>query len=366
MKPKVFLEIFLSTVMGAVCIVAAMNYHLDYYGVFHPENEIPTTGINDRFVKMKYLLTDEHFKKYDSYLLGSSRVMKTDSKLTGKKTYNLGVPSGMLEDFRNELQLLLKHKAPIQTIYWAIDDIIYLSDYSYVQSKAFGYSYRENFVNDITAYSYYLFRPSIIQHALGEIEGEHGYTLLHQTGIFVVPDFVEENIEQNPYEYVHRDWSVEKHLDTTTDQVYDKNMKTLRELINLCKQNHIQLVIYFNPIKMQAYMNSDLTLMTRFKKELARLSPFWDFSGVNYVTANNYFWYDGSHPRAFICDKILDTVSGQNKITWVPDFGVYVTSENVDAFCEKAVRDRGAYDPNHEQWIPSSEERKIMTKRMNY
>lgn len=117
---------------------------------------------------------------------------------------------------------------------------------------------------------------------------------------------------------------------------------------------------------MTTYLNDDIELMNRFKKELVKISPFWDFSGVNYVTANNYFWYETSHPRAFICDKILDTVSGQNQITWVPDFGVYVTPENVDAFCEKAVRDRAAYDPNHEQWIPSPEERKIMTKRVNY
>lgn len=117
---------------------------------------------------------------------------------------------------------------------------------------------------------------------------------------------------------------------------------------------------------MTTYLADDMELMNRFKKELVKISPFWDFSGVNYVTANNYFWYETSHPRAFICDKILDTVSGQNKITWVPDFGVYVTPENVDAFCEKAVRDREAYDPDHEQWVPSEEERKIMTRRVNY
>ena len=102
---------------------------------------------------------------------------------------------------------------------------------------------------------------------------------------------------------------------------------------------------------MTTYLADDMDLMNRFKKELAKISPFWDFSGVNYVTANNYFWY---------------IVSGQHKITWVPDFGVYVTPDNVDAFCEKAVRDRAAYDPNHEQWVPSAEERAVMTKRMNY
>ncbi len=124
--------------------------------------------------------------------------------------------------------------------------------------------------------------------------------------------------------------------------------------------------VFFNPQHMTTYLADDMELMNRFKKELVKITPFWDFSGVNYVTANNYFWYETSHPRAFICDKILDTVSGQNKITWVPDFGVYVTPENVDTFCEKAVRDREAYDPDHEQWVPTAEERAVMTKRVNY
>lgn len=38
----------------------------------------------------------------------------------------------------------------------------------------------------------------------------------------------------------------------------------------------------------------------------------------------------------------------------------------LNELCEKAVRDRGAYDPNHEQWVPSAEKRAVMTKRVNY
>lgn len=119
------------------------------------------------------------------------------------------------------------------------------------------------------------------------------------------------------------------------------------------------------PNHVTTYFNDDMEMMNRLKKELAKTSPFGDFSGINYVIFNNYFLYETSLPRAFICDKILDKVSGQNQITWVPDFGVYVTEKDVEAFCEKVVCGWEAYDSNHEQWILGVEERMVMAKRLN-
>lgn len=366
MEPKKFFAIFLSVIVGAIGIIAAANYRLDYYGVFHPEKEIFTTGINDRFVKMKYLLLNDNFKKYDSYLWGSSRVMKMDTQITGEKTYNFGEPAGMFQDYLVQLNLLLKHNAHINTIYLGIDEFTYLRDYSYVGAQAFGYLYQENLQKDTEAFSYYLFRPSIISHALREKEGEAGITLLHTTGTRFVPEYIEANIEKDPQEYVQLKKFSEPITIDENDENYQYNLNTLKNIIDICKKHQISLRIFFNPIEDKRYLANNIMWINRFKKDLAHLTPFWDFSGINYVTVNNYFWYDRMHPRAFICDKILDTVSGQNQITWVPDFGVYVTEENVDAFCEKAVRDREAYDPNHEQWVPSAEERAVMTKRVNY
>lgn len=366
MKAKKFFIIFLSVIVGAIGIIAAANYRLDYYGIFHPEQEVFTTGINDRFVKMRYLLLNDNFKKYDSYLWGSSRVMKMDTKVTGERTYNFGEPAGMFQDYLIQLNLLLKHGAQINTIYLGIDEFTYLRDYSRIKTNAFGYLYQEDLPKDMEAFSYYLFRPSIISHALREKEGEAGITLLHTTGTRFVPEYVEANIEKNPDEYVHLKKFSEPITIDEDDENYQYNLNTLKDIIDTCKKHQISLRIFFNPIEDKRYLANNIMWINRFKKDLAHLTPFWDFSGINYVTANNYFWYDRMHPRAFICDKILDTVSGQNQMTWVPDFGVYVTEENVDELCEKAVRDREAYDPNHEQWVPGAEERAVMTKRVNY
>lgn len=366
MKYKKFFMTFVYMFGIGISLVMVINYHFDYYGVFSNEAVIKSDTLNDRFVKMKYLISEKQFNKYDSYLWGSSRTMKIDTRITGLHTYNLGSPAGMTEDCLKQLKQLIEAGALIKTIYIGLDDLSYFRSYVPIATAFRWRAYEGNYRADIGTYFDYLVNPSVAKNALKTDHDHASETLVHENGMLLIPSSIDEKIEKNPIIYVQ-----DRRFTIATENASDSNefnncLKTLQQIAQLCAENNIQMYIFFNPQHMTTYLADDMELMNRFKKELVKISPFWDFSGVNYVTANNYFWYETSHPRAFICDKILDTVSGQNQITWVPDFGVYVTPENVDAFCEKAVRDRAAYDPNHEQWIPSPEERKIMTKRVNY
>lgn len=368
MKAVLFFRLFLLIIGISIVSLGGANYYFDYYGVFRGdrENIVRRIEINDRFIKMKYLLAGNH-QKYDSYILGSSRAMKADAYVINERTYNLSVPSAMPEDWLQQLQLLIDHGAKIRRVYIGLDDISYRRDYSWVKTSAYGFIYQDKFTKDVYAYSYYLFRPSILKKAWKTKDVvSNACTMLGTSGAFIIPQSVETDIEKNPRMYVKEKKFTEPYQEGFSTNDFRVCIENIKKIKRLCDKSKIECIVFFNPQHMTTYLADDMDLMNRFKKELAKISPFWDFSGVNYVTANNYFWYETSHPRAFICDKILDIVSGQHKITWVPDFGVYVTPDNVDAFCEKAVRDRAAYDPNHEQWVPSAEERAVMTKRMNY
>lgn len=360
--------------LTAIILLLPLNYILDYHGVFRRYKAEPVVldSINDRFVKMRYLLEEENFDKYNSYLWGSSRVMKMDTMVAREKTYNLGVQSGMTEDCLAQLQQLVSHGAQIDKIYIGLDDLSYIQTYEIVKNKINYKPYDDDFIGDMGTYIGYIFDPIAIGQ-VGRIiriirndAKDSIRTYLHSSGMLLIPNSVEGEIEDSPGKYVLEKKFLQAKTYKKADNEFSSCLNNVSLIKQICDENGIQLFLFFNPQHMTTYLNDDMELMNRFKKELVKISPFWDFSGVNYVTANNYFWYETSHPRAFICDKILDTVSGQNQITWVPDFGVYVTEENVDAFCEKAVRDREAYDPNHEQWVPSAEERAVMTKRVNY
>lgn len=371
MKEKHFFYL-LYGIMGSIALsIPVANYAIDYYGVFRGVNQeiIVSNLINDRFVKVEYLLKNQNFRKYDSYLWGSSRVMKTDVRLTGKRTYNMGATGGMPEDCLRELKQLKAYGISIDTVYLGLDDFSYSTDDGDQLSPINRWPYEQRLDKRCKYYAELLVKPGIVK-AWANAMMKHrskGITLLHQNGTYLVPWEIENQIEENPAEYVcEKKFSNPAGFVIAGKSRFEDCIETLGRIKQFCDENHIQFVPFFNPQHMTTYLNDDIELMNRFKKELVKISPFWDFSGVNYVTSNNYFWYETSHPRAFICDKILDTVSGQNQITWVPNFGVYVTEENVDAFCKKAVRDRETYDPNHEQWVPSAEERAVMTKRVNY
>ena len=367
MKSKRFFLIFFLITAITEAIIVSLNYYFDYYGVFHTdETVVKSNTLNDRFVKVKRVLNNSVSLGCTSFLWGSSRVLKMDTKITGENTYNLGAPAGMTEDCIEQINIFINNGIKIDTVYIGLDDCSYYRDYSAISNNLSWISYKDELNRDIETYSCYLLMPSNVKRVIEEKGKLQGINYLGENGMFSVPYQIEENIEKNVVKYV-------KDPQFLVPTIYNKNpiefercLDNLREISEICKKHKIKMKIFFNPQHMTTYLADDMELMNRFKKELVKISSFWDFSGVNYVTANNYFWYETSHPRAFICDKILDTVSGQNKITWVPDFGVYVTPDNVDAFCEKAVRDREAYDPDHEQWIPTAEERAIMIKRVNY
>lgn len=367
MKEKNFFYVFAMLFFAVILAILSLNYCIDYYGVFHKYKNEPVVvyNINDRFVKMRYLLNGKNFNKYDSYLWGSSRVMKMDTTIAGGMTYNLGSAGGMTDDCLFQLKQLISQGAKVNEIYVGLDDFSYTKNYEPVKREIDRKLYYGNILQDLGTYMEYLLNPSAIVNTIKRHSDRPIQTFLHSSGMALIPDYVDKEIEHDPEKHIQ----AQKFL-AATNFGWDKNgfqvcLNNISLIKQICDENGIQLFVFFNPQHMTTYLSDDMELMNQFKKELVKISPFWDFSGVNYVTANNYFWYETSHPRAFICDKILDIVSGQNQMTWVPDFGVYVTPENVDAFCEQAVRDREAYDPDHAQWIPTAEERSGMSRRLH-
>lgn len=368
MKEKNFFYVFASFIIGISASIALFNYYIDYFGVFRGENKEEIETLNGRFVKTKYLLTNGNYNKYDSYLWGSSRVMKMDTLITGQKTYNISDSMGFPQDCLEQLTILLHHGARVKTVYLGIDDYTYFTDRAPFIAELYRREYSENQMKNLKYYMEVLFSIDLVKTEIKDLINptQKGKVLLAENGTYYVPDNVEISIEENPVEHI-RDtkFKIPNHAPYMGTENFNRCLDSIKQIKLLCDKNGIQFIPFFNPQHMTTYLSDDMELMNQFKKELVKISPFWDFSGVNYVTANNYFWYETSHPRAFICDKILDMVSGQNRMTWVPDFGVYVTPDNVDDFCEEAVRDREAYDPNHEQWIPTAEERAVMSRRLH-
>ncbi len=70
--------------------------------------------------------------------------------------------------------------------------------------------------------------------------------------------------------------------------------------------------------------------MAQFERGLAKLTDFYDFSGLNSITRDAYNFYNPSHFRLPIGDLMIARMLGDKTVPVPSDFGVLVTSENVE------------------------------------
>mgnify|MGYP003313871404 CR=1 FL=1 len=83
-----------------------------------------------------------------------------------------------------------------------------------------------------------------------------------------------------------------------------------------------------------------------------------DFSGINFITANNYFWYETSHPREFTGKYIISRILNRN-LEMIPNgFGKLVTKDNVDEHILEMIKEREQFlKQEHKQYIPKDNDK---------
>lgn len=130
-----------------------------------------------------------------------------------------------------------------------------------------------------------------------------------------------------------------------------KTVSIIKEISKLCYDNNIEFEFFFNPVHITSYLEDDIENSNKFKKEIVKINNFYDFNNINFISKNNIFWYETSHPRALICNLILCKVSGNILYNIPEDFGVYITKENIDDYCKKYKNDREKFTSNYVQFI---------------
>lgn len=67
-----------------------------------------------------------------------------------------------------------------------------------------------------------------------------------------------------------------------------------------------------------------------FLSKLSQITEFYDFSGINKITTNNFNYYETSHYRPFIGEKIADIIFDKKNMEF-PYFGQKVNKFNIDS-----------------------------------
>ena len=331
-------------------MIIGINYFFDFYAVFNQNREVYYGSINDRYAKVSYILKNN--EKYNTFIWGSSRTQKMNPLIIDDQSYNMASIGGVAEDCLRDLKLLINNKIKIEKVYLGIDNF----SYKYKNDATLPLKrvpYNEDKITNIK----YLVKIALKKLDIDLIKGQlNNYELeknhLTSTGKLEVPDFVEKKIEENLSEYVYDKKFLQPTYDEDISEHIRETVSVIRKIKKLCDDNNIKLVVFFNPVHITSYLKDDIHLSNQFKRKLVKITDFYDFNYINFITINNYFWYETSHPRYFVCDWELKVITNQYDKNIPKDFGHFITKENIDYYCNKYIIDRENFKKPSKQYIP--------------
>lgn len=322
-------------------LLIAYNYYVDPYCIFHPtctkgdrpfrQNSEP----NENFVKIEHLVA--HPDEYDVAVFGSSRVGHIDIRnFFGPRAYSMSSPESVPFEQYAVLEYLLAHGVRFKRLFVGVDDISFLAD---------GTAHRKFFTTRLHPgaaggglqeyldfYKLYLLRKPAFQDIanglIDEQPADNGttYDILH-TGRILCP---------------RCDIGIDKHLEAHKNSkrfdkpwVYDpvyrqENLDAIGKIIALGKAHDIEITFFINPVFINSYLSTSPALWNRFRRELAAMTDYWDFSGLNSITQDRGNYFEASHYRPKVGLMMMARILGATDIAVPGDFGVHVTHDNLE------------------------------------
>lgn len=331
---KKFFQYSLILLMALFFTLALINIHLDKYGIFKSDYSKQKLWPNERFVKMKYILKNPN--KYDSFIFGSSRSNLLNSKLikTGHY-YNFSCYVATVYEDLRYLKILIKKGHKIKNIILCLDnDSFKYDDYPYSpfteKDQAYYLYYPVNFPQKLRFYSKYIFLNPFSKND----ERVPFY------------DFNNKSLFDSGTIGQLMDLKTFKRSTKKINKIYTKpfeynpvNLRLIKEFSNICKENNIKLTIIILPEYYKSYEKNGLAGYNDYKQKLSIIAPYYDFSGVNEMTINDFNFYDYAHFDYNVGCAILDRIFNEDKLSApeIKGFGDYVTKDNfkehINALC---------------------------------
>lgn len=135
-----------------------------------------------------------------------------------------------------------------------------------------------------------------------------------------------------------------------------KQLDSLKTVINLCQQHNIKYYIFISPTHVTQYEAIDRaglwSTFEQWKREVANITPIWDFSGYNSVTTEaisesmtNYI--DNSHYSKYTGKLVLNKMFNYEADVIPQDFGILLNLNNLESHLNEIKL-------NREKWRKSN------------
>lgn len=347
---KYFNTLFFLTTFILIGMVGIFNYVIDPYGLYGSaifkgiNNYKPKKDDNDRLYKAADIIR----VKPQTVIIGSSRTKRgiDPNSLVFNQSgtvYNLGINGPNFYEIYRYVKHSVKNNPNLQEVILGIDFFMFNSKIPNKPTFSESRLEQENLdIQDIINYTFSL--DAILASNQTILDSYKQPTQDINYGLNGFRPHRNANNGQTEWRFQQSiDLYFNLHQDHQFSQEY---LEYFRKLVELLKEKKIKLIVFISPAHATDLEAIEVTGrwndFERWKRELVKITPVWDFFSYNSVTTEpikpvmqNYV--DNSHYTPEVGQKILERIFNDQVTRGYQDFGILLTTSNLEESLKKHV-----------------------------
>ena len=331
-----FIIKFLVFTLILAAIFVPVNVVVDPYNIFHWDAP-RDNGVepNKNFIKTKYILQNKD--KFDSFLFGSSRAGFMDvnylSELTGDKWYDMASSEAVVAEHVNTLKVFINHGLIPKNVFVMVDDISCFVDPAAHENMLYRVPYPTGgFISHMEFYAKYCDLITTFESV--KVMREHTSEDVNHVERY--RNSGTERLDKATYfdpslpQFQTGYWA--DYYEYRVDEAIDD----MKNLVDLCNENGINLIIVTNPLYYLTYGRDLENGYIDYLSRLADVTDYYNFSSFSNVTLEYKNYYETSHFTPEIGRKMIEATQGMQSDDnlMAQGFGYYVTKNNKDCFID--------------------------------
>ena len=334
-----------------VAIMSA-NWLIDPYGVWLDPR---IQGFNNYMIlsgheRLHKMIQVSKRERIEVLFLGSSTVYyalnpETMFHLTGKVSYNAGIPSAHLAEMKELLQQSILFHPELEEVILGLNWFMFFPSNRGMEKGFPKGQVGFNFPVGQRAATI-LFSADALQDSISTIKG----SIRGRDNVMDFDGKLNSSVLKAAHRHV-RNFKMFSQDTTGNLRFFRKHiafdapmMEEYKSIVAICKENNIKLRVYINPVHASfvegIYACGADTYFEDWKRRLATIYPVWDFSRHSFVTDEPFslsrkYWRNSQHPMLPTGDLILKKLTGSSFPEEENEFGVLLTEKNVGAVLQK-------------------------------
>jgi hypothetical protein len=355
MSEKKWIKIWLIIIL-IIPTVALFNYIIDPYGI---NNFIKIKRVNiykksntPYTIRFKSNIIRNH--KFDTLMLGTSRIggMNPDivNKYTKGDSFNFEIPGSIIEQQYKMFLYTLKYNH-IKHLIYGIDFFSFNANLTIKNDFQEFYELEEEIESgkEIKNYDLYFNIKTLRDSFMLFLTNLRGQKIYENK--FLLKNGMREYVQYKD-EIRRGVFDIDKKIKHSMNSYFDKERGTyrryrfsykyldyFRKIVDYCKDNNITVHVYIPPIYSKhfdaLYIADYFDEFELFKKEIAQITNYTDFTGHNIITDNKNNFWDSSHIRKKFTQMIMAKIFNDKRIEVPKNFGLFVTKNNLNHHLKK-------------------------------